>query len=426
MERWRRAAGIALVRLRFVVLLAAVAVLAVSRTAISTVLRQLTRQDASPQAAPTREGAWICPMHPGVRHGGPGKCATCGMPFVQKEQEPEPAAGAPVIELSPLRAQQGGIALATAQRLALQRELRTLAVIEADERRTARIASRVKGLVEAVHVAGIGALVKSGSPLVRLQVPDLLTLSAELFKEASASPRYPISLLRLRRQLITLGLTEKQLRHIEKTGDGLHLDLAAPLSGTVLEKSVLPGDAIAEGAQLLIVADLSRVLLAARLYEDDAAAIAPGAEVTLELPALPGRSFRARVSRIDPAVDRETRTLAVRAELANPDGALRPGMSGSATFLLPLGDETHLPLAVPEGAVLDTGLHRVVWREIAPERFAPVEVTVAARAGGFCAIASGLAEGDRVVASGAFLLAAEARLKIVRAPAPAHTAGGAP
>ncbi len=46
MERWRRAAGMALVRLRFVVLLAAVAVLAVSRTAISTVLRQLTRQDA--------------------------------------------------------------------------------------------------------------------------------------------------------------------------------------------------------------------------------------------------------------------------------------------------------------------------------------------------------------------------------------------
>src|ERR1700682_361200 len=101
MERWRRTVVMALVRLRFVVLLAAVALLAVSRTAISTVLRQataagagpgrapaavallavsrtaistvlrqLTRADAGQRAAPAREGAWICPMHPGVRHGG--------------------------------------------------------------------------------------------------------------------------------------------------------------------------------------------------------------------------------------------------------------------------------------------------------------------------------------------------------------------
>jgi len=67
-------------------------------------------------------------------------------------------------------------------------------------------------------------------------------------------------------------------------------------------------------------------------------------------------------------------------------------------------------LAVPEAAVVDTGTRKVVYRESSPGVFDAVEVVLGPRAGGWYAVISGLANGDRVAAAGAFLIDAETRL----------------
>jgi hypothetical protein len=74
---------------------------------------------------------------------------------------------------------------------------------------------------------------------------------------------------------------------------------------------------------------------------------------------------------------------------------------------------------VPATAVVDTGLRQVVWREDEAGVVEPAEVKLAARVGAFVAVASGLEEGDRVVAQGAFLLSADQRLRPASGPAPA-------
>jgi Cu(I)/Ag(I) efflux system membrane fusion protein len=132
--------------------------------------------------------------------------------------------------------------------------------------------------------------------------------------------------------------------------------------------------------------------------------------------AAPGVILRGSSSWIDAALDPQTRTLAVRAEVDNPGGRLRPGLSGRARLRVPIGSQENPPLVVPATAVVDTGLRQIVWREDEEGVLEPVEVTVAARAGPACAISSGLEEGERVVVQGAFLLSADQRLRPVVVP----------
>jgi Cu(I)/Ag(I) efflux system membrane fusion protein len=110
----------------------------------------------------------------------------------------------------------------------------------------------------------------------------------------------------------------------------------------------------------------------------------------------------------------------VRVELPNPEFNLKPDMFVRATIRAPLGD----CLAVPASAVMDTGRRRVVWVETNPGLFAEREVQVGARAGEKIQILAGLAAGERVAASGGYLIDSESQLRTAPAGQDAVPAAG--
>src|SRR5262245_39573024 len=117
--------------------------------------------------------------------------------------------------------------------------------------------------------------------------------------------------------------------------------------------------------------------LVARVYEYELGSLRVGQPAGATFEALPDRTFRGRIAFIDPVVDRETRSARVRIELPNPRGELKPGMFGDALLEIP---ETPT-LAIPRGAVIDTGERRVVYVETAPNTFSPRPVRTGAATG---------------------------------------------
>jgi Cu(I)/Ag(I) efflux system membrane fusion protein len=406
---------IALVRLRFVALVAGAALVAAHLDDLEALVRRAAR-GAPPAAAATQGGAYACPMHPDAVRSEPGTCPACGMPLHRREAEEGVH-----LALGAERARLGGLAFARVERRPLERELTALATLELDDRRVARLATPLRAQVLAVRVAAPGAPVRRGEVLATLGARELAVLGRDLQRDLP--PDDPTILL-ARQRLLQMGLSEAQVDRLRVSHQPTAFELLSPLDGILVARSAVSGDQVAELTPLFTVADVSRLWLVVRLPEEEALLAAPGTRVEAELLSAPGLVVGGRVAWQDAQVDPQTRTLAVRAEVDNPRGLLRPGMSGRARLRLPVGSPGAPPLVVPATAVVDTGLRQVVWREDEAGILEPAEVKLTARVGAFVAVASGLEEGDRVVAQGAFLLSADQRLRPPALPAP--TAAPAP
>jgi len=185
------------------------------------------------------------------------------------------------------------------------------------------------------------------------------------------------------------------------------LTLAAPASGYVSEKMVLAGQKIMAGEMLMVVADLTDVWAEADLYESDAAYVKVGMEADLTLPFLPGKSFKGRISFLNPFLDAASRTLKARLEIANPDLLLKPEMYGDITLTFDFGER----LAIPESAVMRTGERNYVFVAGSDWSLTPVQIQIGIQSGDDLEVISGLNRGDQVVTAANFLVDSESSLK---------------
>jgi cobalt-zinc-cadmium efflux system membrane fusion protein len=180
--------------------------------------------------------------------------------------------------------------------------------------------------------------------------------------------------------------------------------VTAPISGKVLEMNVAPGEYHNDTTgPVMTIADLTTVWVASDVPESQIRFIDLNERIDVSLTAFPGQIFRARVTRIADTVDPQTRTVKVRAELDNAGGKLRPEMYGTIKHT----ESTRVVPVVPVGAVMQDGGRSVVWKELAPGRFQPVEVKTGERLDDSLPVLSGVREGDRVVVDGAMLLKAQ-------------------
>jgi len=189
----------------------------------------------------------------------------------------------------------------------------------------------------------------------------------------------------------------------------------------VAELGARDGMTVAAGTPLFRINGLSTVWVNAEVPESLAAQVRPGSAVEARAPALAGTTFIGKVTAILPEVNPATRTLKVRVELANPTGALIPGMFANVTFKPASRMEI---LQVPSEAVISTGKRNVVIVAQGEGKFAPVDVEIGMESNGQTEIRKGLEAGQQVVISGQFLIDSEASLKGVAsrmgaAPAPA-------
>jgi membrane fusion protein, copper/silver efflux system len=207
--------------------------------------------------------------------------------------------------------------------------------------------------------------------------------------------------------LRALGMGDQQIQEIARTRKrSQDIVILSPVSGLVLSRNIYPGLRFERGTELYRLVDLSRVWILADLFQNEAHHFRPGVTARVAIPHQK-ISLPARVTDVPPQFDPATRTLKVRLEAANPGLVLRPDMFVDVE--LPVRLEA--AVAVPADAVLDSGLRKTVFVDRGGGSFEPRQVETGWRMGDRVQVTRGLQPGERVVASGAFLLDSEARMK---------------
>jgi cobalt-zinc-cadmium efflux system membrane fusion protein len=182
--------------------------------------------------------------------------------------------------------------------------------------------------------------------------------------------------------------------------------LVAPIEGIVVRRDAVLGGFLEPNRTAFVVADLSELRACLEIFEADLPYVRPGAAVRLTIDAVPGKVFEGRVALLDPQLGHGTRSVHARVAIPNPDGDLLPGLFVRAAIDLP-DDVVASQLLVPAGAVQPLGGEDVVFVERTPGSYEVRPVRLSRRTTDVVDIAGGLARGENIAVSGAFLLRGE-------------------
>ena len=198
--------------------------------------------------------------------------------------------------------------------------------------------------------------------------------------------------------------------------------IRAPFSGVLGLRNVSVGEVVKDGAELVMLEDVSRMKVDLRLPERFLGQLRPGQSIGVEVDAFPGKSFLATLDALDAQVDANGRSVLARGLLANPDGALRSGMFAKARIVL---REKPQATVVPEEAIMPVGDDSFVFR-VEDGKALRIAVRTGLRRDGRVEVLDGVQPGDTVVVAGQQRLTRDAMaVRVVDAGA-ARDAGPGP
>jgi len=344
---------------------------------------------------------------------------TLTMESIQKEGKMQEVAPG-TVQITTEKQQLIGVKIGTVEMKPLEKVIRTVGRVDYDEKRIVTVAPKIGGWIEDLYVDFTGRYVRQGEPLLTIYSPELVSTQEEYLialrakRDLVKSP-FPevagsgISLAEsAKRRLKLWDITDDQIRILEETGQAKKtLTLYSPFSGFVLEKAAYKGMNVMPGMALFKLVDLSVVWLYADIYEYELPFIRLGQQASIQLSYIPGETFTGRAIYIYPSLNPETRTAKVRFEFPNPHGRLKPEMYANVEIKVHLGQK----LAVPEGAIIDTGLRQMAIIDKGSGYFEPREVKVGTKVDNYYEVIKGLKAGERVVTSANFLIDSESKLK---------------
>src|ERR1700730_484126 len=363
-------------------------------------------------------------MHPAFRSSKPGIAPDCGMALepVYEGDNPEArlqlAEGA--VSSSPKKQQLIGVRVEAVQGSSGSRLIRTIGRVEANQNRVYRLTASTEGWVQSLENNPDGTIVKKNDVLAQLysrqfrndQQSYLGSLASvdrlRAGRETEEQGRTSDANLRLNEeQLRALGMGEPQLRELAKNRQTTRdIALVSPIDGVVLARNISPDQRFEKGAELYSIADLSKVWILADLYGDEVKSLRPGMRVKVHVREL-DKTLYATVSANPPLFDPASRTLKVRLDTDNPGSVLRPDMFVDLEFTT----KSASGLSIPQEAVIDSGLQKVVYVETSEGVFEPRTVEIGTAFGDRVTVLRDLAEGDRVVTAGNFLIDSESRMR---------------
>jgi len=344
------------------------------------------------------------PMVPQEHYDNPESLSSMGMKTVPKYADESGGSGAaPGVSIDPSAMQNLGIRLATATTGTLAGSLDVTGAIDFNQRDVAIIQARAAGFVQRVYGRAPGDVIRAGAPIADVLVPEWGGAQAEYEAVRKTGDRALTAAAAQRLRLI--GIPGGAAG-----GRGM-TTIRTPIGGVIQTLDARAGVTLAAGQTLAQINGLGTVWLNAAVPEIRAADVKMGQTATAELAGFPGERFTGRVIAVLPTAQADSRTLTVRVELSNREGRLRPGMFATVH----LGDTSRSALLVPSEAVIRTGKRTLVMLAVGKGRFRPAEVRTAREAGGQTEIVAGLTAGEKVVASGQFLLDSEASLTGVAA-----------
>ncbi len=181
--------------------------------------------------------------------------------------------------------------------------------------------------------------------------------------------------------------------------------IPSPIAGTVISRSITQGGVLEPGAEAYTISDLKEVWMVAAVSETELPHLHFGEHVLVTTSAWPGVDFPGTVTLIGSSLDPATRTVQVRATLANPAGHLKPQMFATASIQeAPAASGTRPALFVPEGALQEVNGVSVAFVTPDGTHFAPRALKTLPAVAGQVEVTDGLRSGERVAVTGAFVL----------------------
>ncbi|GLQ98278.1 efflux RND transporter periplasmic adaptor subunit [Dyella mobilis] len=260
---------------------------------------------------------------------------------------------------------------------------------------------------ESTLLAADGVLTLSRKALERTQkmLPIQASAKKDVEQAVSDEQTAEANYRAARNSLLLFGKSEADIDRLltMRKVEG-ELRILSPFDGIVANRSLATGDLVQPGSTPtpFTVANLSNVWVVANAPEDDASSLKLHQSLAITVPALPGRTLHGEVSYIASAVDPNTHTVVIRADVPNPGGELLPQM------LADIAVQTAAPehsLAVPEDGIVREGDGTtMVYVTRDGRRFDQREVKIGKRQQGMDQILQGLQAGERVAGEGALFL----------------------
>jgi Cu(I)/Ag(I) efflux system membrane fusion protein len=380
----------------------------------------------------------------------PGACPICGMTLVKVEPEavaPEPGHGAapqgkpiyyrhphdpnrtspvpkqdemgmdyvpvyadaagPEVRISPAVVNNLGVRTAAAEIASPERRAATVGYVSFDERRMQQVQPRAEGWIEGLAVRAVGETVEKGQLLFTLYSPMLESAQQEYLDAQRIGNRDLVDASRERLRALGLdaGAADRLARAGHATG---RVPFHAPIGGVVTELGVREGAMVSPNMMVLTITGLGSLWVIAQVPESQSGWVRPGTAAEITLPSLPGQQLSGRVDYVYPELDMETRTLRARIVLDGAGSGLRPNMLANVALV---GEAGAPAVMIPRNALIRSGGEERVVVALGEGRFVPRRVVAGAESGDRIVIREGLADGERVVIAGQFLIDSEANLR---------------
>ena len=167
--------------------------------------------------------------------------------------------------------------------------------------------------------------------------------------------------------------------------------------------NVKEGDYIEEGGSIYQIVDYSTLWAQTQVFVDDLNKIKENMSATVSFPGIAGLKINSKISFVNPQLNPSSQINLIRIEVPNKNEELKAGMQVNVSVLL---NKTKT-LALPSDAILLDAQGTSVWKQTGHNQFKSVMITTGSQTNDYTQIISGLAKGDTIVVSGAYLLNSE-------------------
>jgi Cu(I)/Ag(I) efflux system membrane fusion protein len=369
-----------------------------------------------------KEEIWTCSMHPQIRQDEAGDCPICGMDLIELSDNSD------VDNPIQLVMTKEAVKLAQVETMFVgdnanmdaidlnNKEIFLTGKIKMDATKSATQTAHLNGRLERLLVSFEGEQVRKNQKIAVLYAPELISAQKELLEAIKIKEEYPALYKAARQKIRQWKLPESTIDAIETSGEiEEEVAIYAERSGILMKRYVEEGDYVKQGSPLFDIMDLNQVWVLFDVYEKDLQWIKVGTTVAFNLDVMPEKTYRSKITFIDPIIDPRTRVASARVELNNRKGFLKPEMFAKGIVRVNTVQQKSksTPIMVPKTAVLWTGQRSVVYVKI-PDMEIPTfefrEVVLGTDLGQYFVIKEGVVDGEEVVVNGVFRVDAAAQL----------------
>jgi Cu(I)/Ag(I) efflux system membrane fusion protein len=324
---------------------------------------------------------------------------------------PEVAMTMDEITLSEQQMQLGNISVDTIHAAGIGNQLLLNATLNFDQQKTSSVSSRVAGRVQKLYFKNIGDYIEKGAKLYELYSEQLNNAKQEYLLALEKQKTLDNTLVDFTRlvqaaknKLLLWGMSEGQINELATAKSAPSLTAYySPSAGYITTLDIKEGDYVEEGGMIVRLADLSVLWAEAQLYASQLSGIDIKSSAEVRFPDLPGVMAQGRIDFMNPEINAGSRINLIRVGVPNTGHRLRPGMQATVTIKSPSVNM----LSLPAEAVIRDSHGASVWVQTGPRRFHYKTVVTGAENNDRIEIKSGLAPGEQVVTSGAYLLNSE-------------------